>query len=678
LTQRFRNFRNTVATLSVFGFTTSWIVASHAQSPIPVEDFFKRPAISAAVLSPSGRYVAATMRGGLKNRNGLVILDMIDSSKSKGIAAFADADVSSVRWVNDDRLVFTVFDSKATYADQKNGGLFVVDRSGKDGARNLIRRELTASESDGVTEISSRIPETGLSVFHRFYSVLRDGTNDVIVSRNNVDSDYRTLGTSLLRLNTSTGKAKLLTADAPNYIFNWALDHQGNARAALSSRDGKSTLHLRVTPEAPWTQAASWNALTEGKKALFPIIVDNKNQLYVEAQQTGTADTTALAKLDMASPTLERKVLLALDGFDFDGSVNLRTDGSVLGVNYLTDAQSTHWFDADFKAAQAKIDGALKGRVNILDCGGCANAKSFLVSSFSDQQPSEWYYFDAATNKLSLLEKSRPWIKADMMATREMLRFPARDGLSIPVHITTPKGIKGPFPTVVLVHGGPNVRGGEWRWEAESQFLASRGYLVIEPEFRGSTGFGAKHFASGWKQWGLAMQDDLADATQWAIKKGLSDPKRVAIAGSSYGGYAAMMGLIKNPELFKVGVNWVGVSDIDLMYTARWSDTSRQWKDYDMPVLVGDRVKDREQFILTSPLKQAAKLTQPILMAYGDEDTRVPIAHGYAMRDALKKHNNSVEWITYKDEGHGWVLESNNIDFWTRVAKFLDTNLVAK
>jgi dipeptidyl aminopeptidase/acylaminoacyl peptidase len=264
------------------------------------------------------------------------------------------------------------------------------------------------------------------------------------------------------------------------------------------------------------------------------------------------------------------------------------------------------------------------------------------------------------------------------MATREMLRFPARDGLSIPVHITTPKGIKGPFPTVVLVHGGPYVRGGEWRWDAESQFLASRGYLVIEPEFRGSTGFGAKHFVSGWKQWGLAMQDDLADAAQWAIKKGLSDPKRVAIAGSSYGGYAAMMGLIKNPELFKVGVNWVGVSDIDLMYTARWSDTSRQWKDYGLPVLVGDRVKDREQFILTSPLKQAAKLTQPILMAYGDEDTRVPIAHGYAMRDALKKHNGSVEWITYKDEGHGWVLEANNIDFWTRVAKFLDTNLVAK
>lgn len=228
---------------------------------------------------------------------------------------------------------------------------------------------------------------------------------------------------------------------------------------------------------------------------------------------------------------------------------------------------------------------------------------------------------------------------------------------------------------IVLVHGGPYVRGGEWQWDGDSQFLASRGYVVIEPEYRGSTGFGYKHFRAGWKQWGLAMQDDVADATTWAIKQGFADEKRICIAGASYGGYAAMMGLVRYPQLYKCGVNWAGATDIDLLYSARWSDFSDLWKEYGMPTLVGDREKDSAQFLATSPVRQASKITQPVLMAYGDEDRRIPIVHGNNLRSALEKHNKSVEWIVYSGEGHGWMLESNNVDFWTRVEKFLSTNL---
>jgi dipeptidyl aminopeptidase/acylaminoacyl peptidase len=234
------------------------------------------------------------------------------------------------------------------------------------------------------------------------------------------------------------------------------------------------------------------------------------------------------------------------------------------------------------------------------------------------------------------------------------------------------------LPLVVLVHGGPYVRGGEWGWRPDAQFLASRGYAVLEPEYRGSTGFGARHFRAGWKQWGLKMQDDIADGAKWAVAEGIVDPQRICIAGASYGGYATLMGLLNDPGLFKCGIDWVGVTDIGLLYSGHWSfrsDLSDEYKQYGMPELVGDVVKDAEQFRATSPLLQAARIRQPLLLAYGGSDARVPLYHGRKFYDAVKATNPNVEMVVYEEEGHGWALPKNRIDFWTRVEKFLDRNI---
>jgi dipeptidyl aminopeptidase/acylaminoacyl peptidase len=396
--------------------------------------------------------------------------------------------------------------------------------------------------------------------------------------------------------------------------------------------------------------------------------------LYVRGRAAG-ANTSGLLRIDMRKGTLEAQTVLALDGYDFSGGLIRNGQGKVLGVNFLTDARGTHWFDTGIAQSQKQVDALLPGLNNQLDCGECESPARVLVRSSSDRQPTVFRLFDAKAGTLSDLAASRPWIQPAAMAMRDMVRITARDGLSIPVHLTRPSGLKGVAPMVVLVHGGPWVRGAEWAWHGDSQFLASRGYVVIEPEFRGSTGFGDKLFRAGFKQWGLAMQDDIADATLWAIKQGYADSKRVCIAGASYGGYATLMGLIRYPELYRCGFEWVGVTDIDLMYSIQWSDSSENWKGYGMPVLVGDRVKDAAQLATTSPLKLASRLMQPLLMAYGGEDRRVPIEHGLKMRDALRGHNKDVEWIDYPSEGHGWMLQANDIDFWTRVEKFLDRNL---
>jgi dipeptidyl aminopeptidase/acylaminoacyl peptidase len=263
------------------------------------------------------------------------------------------------------------------------------------------------------------------------------------------------------------------------------------------------------------------------------------------------------------------------------------------------------------------------------------------------------------------------------MADTDFFHIKARDGLEFPVYVTKPHG-KGPWPTVVLVHGGPWLRGWHWRWDPESQFLASRGYLVVKPEFRGSTGYGDALQIAGNRQWGLKMQDDIADATIWAAKQGLADPQRTCIAGASYGGYAALMGLVRYPDLYRCGVASSAVSDINLMYDAYWSDMGEDYKTWGMPVLVGDKAKDAAQLTATSPLAQAAKIQRPLLLAHGGLDERVPITHASKLLSALESNHAPVTWIEFKDEAHGWKKAANRIAYYERMQQFLDANIGAK
>jgi len=252
-----------------------------------------------------------------------------------------------------------------------------------------------------------------------------------------------------------------------------------------------------------------------------------------------------------------------------------------------------------------------------------------------------------------------------------------RDGLVIPVYVTSPAGSSAndPLPAVMLVHGGPWVRGTDVSWDAEAQFLASRGYRVIQPEFRGSQGYGGNLFRAGWKQWGLAMQDDLVDSVRWAAAQKLVDPARVCIYGSSYGGYAALMGGIASPGVYKCAVSFAGVTDIDLMRDITWSDMSEDYKKYGMSVRVGDPVKDAAQFAATSPLKRVAEIKIPVLLAHGSQDRRVPIEHARKFVSAARDAGVDIEMVDYFDEAHGFFTPSNGTDFYGKLERFLAKSL---
>jgi dipeptidyl aminopeptidase/acylaminoacyl peptidase len=643
------------------------LATAQAAESLPVADFFRRPKFVDMVMSPNGKLIAATVAGAA-GRVGLAVIDLQDLSRSKNVATFGDADILTVQWVNDDRLVFNISDRRQPYGEQKGSGLYAVDRDGNGGVRKLIQREWRQVTA------ATTIVDRSFPPDHALLSVLRDGSSDVLIERHVYDNQGEPQGSVLLRLDTRTGHATGLAQGAPAHVFDWTLDGAGVPRVAITNWAGKGALHWKASADKPWTLVREFKAYGDRNGPPDPLVIDADDVLYARGRVGADGDTAALLRIDMRSGTLMAHTVLALEGYDFSGSLVRDARGKVLGVRYLTEARETHWFDPGMATVQKQVDALLPGTNNRVSCGDCEKSAQMLVRSSSDRQPPVFRLFDTKAGTVSQLAASRPWVNPAAMATRDMVRITTRDGLSIPVHVTLPKGT-GPAPMVVLVHGGPYVRGGEWRWDEDSQFLASRGYVVVEPEFRGSTGFGDKLYRAGFKQWGLAMQDDIADATMWAIKQGHADAGRVCIAGASYGGYAALMGLIRYPEMYRCGFEWVGVTDIELMYSNTWSDSTDMWKDHGMPVMVGDRVKDAEQLAATSPLKLAAKLKQPLLMAYGGEDRRVPIEHGLKMRDALRAHNPNVEWVSYPSEGHGWMLEANDIDFWTRVEKFLDRHL---
>lgn len=625
----------------------------------PIESFFQNPSFSAAALSPDARFIGALVSAGT-GRVQLAVLDLTTLTP-KIVAGFSDADIGQFHWVNDKRLVFDVSDRETAQGDNYSGpGLYAVDRDGQN-FRALVQRSTSRVQERSVREL---LP------WNTFFFSTIDGvdTADVYVTQPQYSNRNELAAVNLLRLDTNTGRA--IAVNRPGASRSWLVDQNGEPRVTTTREGGTNTIHYKDPGSTEWRKIAEFDMMA----GFTPFDIGPDGTLYVAAKTRGR-DKSAIYVYDVKQKRIDPEPLVSLADYDFSGSF-IADRKEVLGARYLTDAEATVWFSPRMKIIQKAVDDLLPGTINRISVGRHAQTPFMLVQAFSDTQPSVFLYYDTGSGKLTPLGSAFPGIDPKQMATKDMVRYPARDGLPIPAYLTLPRGpVKQDLPMVVLVHGGPYVRGGSWNWSAQAQFLASRGYAVLEPEFRGSTGFGWKHFQSGWKQWGLAMQNDVADGAKWAIAQKIADPKRICIAGASYGGYATLMGLINDPELFKCGIDWVGVTDIDLLYSITWSDSSAEWQTYGMPRLVGDREKNAEQFKATSPLLLASRITQPLLLAYGGADRRVPIEHGTRFRDAVGRTNRSVEWVEYPEEGHGWVLIKNRVDFWSRVEKFLDKNI---
>lgn len=630
-------------------------------------DFFTEPEMNELRISPDGKNLAV-LTSAPDGRKFLMTVD-VATRVGKTIAGFAKADVQDVHWVNNERLVFSLDEREVEPGTRRYyPGLYAINRDGND-LRQLIDHHFGQSNSTGSRIIRRQLPPNTF-----FHSAIENGTSsDVYVEQIEENSSYRRSVYNLQRLNTLTGQAT--TVRRPGITLAWLIDRQGTPRVATTIENDVISVFYKDEVGDEWRKLYHNQENRPGAK-LTPIAIGPDGMLYVTARQG--KDTRSLYRYDPKKNAIQPEAVISLNGYDFRGHLIFGPQsGKLLGIGYENDGPGVMWFDADMKKLQKDVDAALPGYFNrILVSEGTSN---LVVVSVSDTEPGIYSVFDKSTNKIAVFGRYNPKIKVEQMANKDAVNYAARDGLKIPAYLTVPKGSTGKnLPMILMVHGGPNVRGVHWEFDREVQFLASRGYAVLEPEFRGSQGYGSKHEQAGWKQWGLTMQDDLVDGVKWAVAQGIADPKRICIAGASYGGYATLMGLIRDPELFQCGISWAAISDINLWFYDVLSDAKEESEKYWKPIRIGDPVKDAEQFKATSPLQQAARLKLPLLLAHGGLDRRVPVEHAHKMHSAIKAHNQKVEWIEYLNEGHGWTTKKNNIDFWTRVEAFLDKYNPAK
>ncbi len=623
----------------------------------PIEHFTRRPAISDVVISPSGNHLAVLVAGP-KGYLQLGVMPLNPIGEVRVVASFDNGDVTDVRWVNDDRLVYTAA-SRGSRQQDATAGRFAVGRDGR------VSRPLIASKG------------TDRPYGWRFHSTIDDGSDDVIVVRCGSDDDDGQSDARFARLNTRTQTLRRVAGKAPAGVCRWLLDAKYEPRIVVSSIEGNVRVYWRdaAAPETSWAEVAAFDALSDS--AFVPLKLDG-DRVLVTAKNG--RDTAALFAFDPRTRQIEPEPLLAVSGFDL--SPTLQADsrtGRLVGLHAVADRWFSVWYDPDLRRIQQGVDAALPvGRVNRLYCGRCETSRFIVVRSSSDRQPGEFFLFDRQSRSLERIGYARPWIDEAKQGRRSFHRIPTADGLSMPLIVTHPAGLADvAAPAVVLVHGGPWLRGSELGWDAEAQFLASRGYRVLQPEFRGSAGFGSRHFRAGWKQWGRAMQDDLVTAVQWAAKEGLVDASRVCVYGASYGGYAALMGPIMHSSTYRCAASFAAVTDIDLMYSIDWSDISEAHRRYGMPVLIGDRKLDAEQLAAASPLRRVAEIKVPVLVAHGVIDRRVPIDHSYRFGAAAYRAGVKIETMYFSTEGHGWFDPENHTTFLKSLEALLEKSLAA-
>jgi dipeptidyl aminopeptidase/acylaminoacyl peptidase len=643
---------------------TGWAQPSGA--PPSVQSFFSPAKLQDAELSPSGRWMAA-LTGAPGRRVGFQMIDLEGKEAPRFIEASPKDNVAWFQWVSDDWLVFGVNSPDDRSANRRRGGLVALKRDGSS-SRLLINREY--EKEDALQRRRYLDPN------HFYMTLGAPNKNEVIIGEAHwdVSGDFSHVTPKVL--DVTTGVVRTLLSDAPR-ADSWLFDFQGQARVASYTKEGITT-RWWAGADGKWAEISK--APTHDQ-AFIPSHVDGDGTLVVTtADRDGYME---LRRFDFATGKPGSTPIVKTPGFYSGVGVAAREadTGMVQGLSVATDARSIVWLSPVMQQLQQKVDAKFPNSQNFIYCKRCETAKSVLVFTRSDHEPGTYVLWSPQANKWQLLGEAKPEIQPEKMAALDFHRTKARDGQDLPVWVTRPLESTGsapkagPQPAVIVVHGGPFSRGVEWRWRAESQFLASRGYVVIEPEFRGSRGYGTEHYRAGWKQWGRAMQDDVTDALAFAVKSGWVDPKRVCIMGFSYGGYSTFMGLIRDPALYQCGIAGGAVSDLRYLYDFYWSDQEDEGRRYDLPLVMGDRKKDADMLAAASAVDQAEKINAPLLLVHGARDRRVPIEHAEKMLAALRKAGKQVEWVRYAEEGHGFFYDENRFDYYTKIEQFLAKHL---
>lgn len=653
-----RSGRLAIAALAAWVGTCA---AAHA-APLSVETFFRKPEFAAATLSPNGRYLAVIAP--VDGQQGLIVLDLTTRAATRMKAPNA-GDLLRVIWQNDERLVAVIGElQRASGEPPHEAGLVAVNRDGGD-SRVVAAIVPRSGAGSNVTERGFERPW--------YVNVLRvvEGTNDILITAR--ERNYRSV--DVYRYDTVSGRKTLLTVDPPGEASHWVVDFDGVPRAAVVDDvdHDVSAWYVRKSAQDAWVKVEEAKL---GRLASEPMQFDPDGKILYVASRRGGADRAAIHEYAVDTGTWKSAIAShPLRDLDARSSrfVADYPQRKLLGLRYADDKPAIVWFDADRARIQKAVDASLPDTVNTLQRRG----DRWIIVSASDRDPGEAYLLDAKTMRLEKVLSFEPAIDPKAMAPQRWVRYAARDGLEIPALLTLPPDAAGKrVPLVVDIHGGPNVPATRWGYDPAVQFFASRGYAVLQPQFRGTIGFGWKLRSAGYRKWGDEMQDDLEDGVKWAVAQGIADAAHVCFFGGSYGGYAAAWGAIKNAKTIRCAVAVVAVTSIDYLFDNAQTDLARLADRSTLMVeQIGDPKTERARFRRVNPVDNADQVGVPILLAYGASDLRVPLVHGTDFRAALDRAHKDYEWVVYAGEGHGFSKDENVYDFFGRVERFLAKHL---
>jgi dipeptidyl aminopeptidase/acylaminoacyl peptidase len=645
-------------------------VSVRAADLIPIEDFARPPVFTRVQLAPDGKTCAF-----IREVDGVDALFFADVATAKvqgfdlghamgidlggGARELGQREVQWYRWLGPKRVLvgigyWNLIEGTAAYdLDGTNWQAI----SGVVGQGPVIRLHYR--------------PLHAYRALHSF----NDDTHVLMLDQHGSLGDER-LFPDVIDMNSQTGSYEQV-AKNPGNVVAWTADRQGVVRIGLQRDKGKISLIYRDDGKSSWRPLPGFEQNPEASPMLLGFSSDGKSFYFAAYNEK---HFRALYRSDLSTGTIS-DTLLEVPGYDVEfpyagllaGPIWSDQKQAIVGFRYVTDGPQVKWFDEEYAKNMAAINQALPGRVN-LPVSIVNQDRSMLVLSFSDSHPGAYYIYSPENGKMQGFVRARPWIKAEQMAVMNPISYKARDGLEIHGYLTIPQG-QAPhsLPLVVMPHAGLFVRD-IWGYDPLVQMLANRGYAVLQMNYRGSAGYGQEFSKKGSYEVGGKIQDDIEDATRWAIEKKVADPKRIAIVGASYGGYSALYALGKSKGLYCCGISIAGVIDWVSLYKKLDNPEDRFAREY-WAREIGDPAKDEEKLKAASPINFAEEIKAPLLIIQGKDDKIVTPKQAKGMITALEKAGQKPQSLFIADEGHGFRKEKSRLQEYKAIEAFLVKHL---
>ncbi|MCS6989855.1 MAG: S9 family peptidase [Chloroherpetonaceae bacterium] len=598
---------------------------------IPLRDFFRNPEKSRFQISPSGARIA--FFAPFENRRNIFVQER-GKPDAQRLTSAIDRDISDFFWKGDDAIIYA-----RDFDGDENFHLFLVS------LRDQREQDLTP------------FPNVKCLVV----DPLEEDDSRILFAMNQRDAQLL----DVYRLNIETGERELV-AENPGGVIAWLADHDGQVRLGVQSDGVNKHVLYRASEREPFSTIVS----TTFRDTFLPQCFTFDNREIYALSNIGR-DTLALVRFN---PETKREVEVLFERSDVDASgvSYSRKRKTLTAVGYALWKSERHFLDADTQAIAEKLASRLPNQ-EFLIASMTRDESLWVVETRSDRSLGASYLYDARSDTLEKLADHAPWLNPDDLCEMKPIQYRSRDGLTIHGYLTLPKNLEPKrLPVVVNPHGGPWWRD-YWGFQPHAQFLANRGYAVLQMNFRGSIGYGKKFWELSFKEWGGKMQDDITDGVQWLIEQGIADPKRVAIFGGSYGGYATLAGLAFTPDLYACGVDFCGVSNLFTFLNA----IPPYWKPMldMMHEMIGNPETEPDLLRARSPIFHVDNIKAPLFVAQGAKDPRVRIEESDQIVEALRRRGVEVEYLVKENEGHGFQNEENRIEFFERMERFLSRHL---